>query len=197
MSQATTNTAMTAEAFAAWADRPENERKWLELVRGEVLEWPTPGRIHGVVCASVSWILGNYVRQHRRGFACQGAGFIVERNPDTVRGPDVAIYHNVQRFADLPATYDEVPPLLAVEVLSPEDPAGKVIEKLNDYLRCGVCLVWVLDPTRRSVTVFQPDASLANFNETQELTGGTVLPDFRCRVVDFFLLPSEASKGRE
>src|SRR4051812_9025104 len=105
MTQATTSTPMTAEAFAAWVERPENEHKWLELVRGEVIEWPTPWRIHGVVCATVGWILGNYARQCRRGYVCQAAGFIVERSPDTVRCPDVAVYNDVQRFARLSQVY--------------------------------------------------------------------------------------------
>lgn len=45
------------------------------------------------------------------------------------------------------------PPLLCIEVLSPEDTVLKTRERVLDYLDMGVPEVWILDPTRRSVTV--------------------------------------------
>jgi Uma2 family endonuclease len=119
---------------------------------------------------------------------------ILERDPDTVRGPDVAVYEDANTFAELHPKYGEVPPRLAVEVLAPNDRAGKVLRKINDYLRSGVRLVWVIDPEIRTVTVHRPGQPQAEFDENQELTGADVLPGFRCRVADFFLLPGEQAK---
>ncbi len=45
------------------------------------------------------------------------------------------------------------PPLLCIEVLSPEDTVLMTKERVNDYLDKGVPEVWILDPERRSVTV--------------------------------------------
>ena len=43
------------------------------------------------------------------------------------------------------------PPLLAIEVLSPDDRASDLQEKIDDYLAFGAVAVWVLDPrTRRA-----------------------------------------------
>jgi Uma2 family endonuclease len=43
------------------------------------------------------------------------------------------------------------PPFLAVEVLSPDDRAGDMEEKIADYLACGVKYVWVVNPqTKRA-----------------------------------------------
>jgi Uma2 family endonuclease len=78
--------------------------------------------------------------------------------------------------------------------LSPNDPADRVIEKINDYLRTGVRLLWVVNPATRSLTVYQPDQPQSRLDETRELTGGTVLPAFRCRILDFFLLPGDSAK---
>lgn len=137
------------------------------------------------------------MRQKGKGYiASNDSGVILERDPDTVRGPDVALDDDAEAFADLHPKYGEHPPILAVEVLSPNDRADRVIEKINDYLRNGVRLVRVINPATRSVTVYQPDQPQVRLDETQELTGGAVLPDFRCRVVDFFLLPGESAKSR-
>ena len=133
---------MTAEEFYDWVHRPENSDRWFELARGEVIELPAPGVAHGVVCCNVSWILANYVRHRAKGYvASNDAGVILERHPDTVRGPDVGVYEDVRTFAELPANYNEIAPRLAVEVLSPRDRADWMTRKVNDYLRHRVAMV--------------------------------------------------------
>jgi Uma2 family endonuclease len=183
---------MTAEEFCDWVHRPENANKWFELVRGRVIELPPPQRAHGVVSANVARIVGNFVYQRGKGYLTSNdAGVILERDPDTVRGPDVALYEDAQTFADLHPKYGEVPPILAVEVLSPNDRADRVTRKIMDYLRNGVRLVWLVDPEIRTVTVYRPDSGPRLVEESEELDGGEVLPGFRCRVAEFFLLPGE------
>ena len=195
MSTATTKKLMTAEEFYEWAGLPEQANKWFELVRGEVIELPGPTKAHGVVCSNVTFLLMVSVRQRSHGYITSNdSGVILEHDPDTVRGPDVAYYEDATTFAELHPKYGEVPPRLAVEVLSPNDRASKVLRKINDYLRCGVGLVWVIDPEFRTVTVHRPGQPQAEVSGAQELTGEDVLPGFRCRVADFFLLPGEPAK---
>lgn len=129
---------MTADEFLAFTRQPENADKWFELVKGEVIEVPPPTRVHGAVCANVVRILGNYPFRRRKGYvASNDAGVLLSREPDTVRGPDVALYEDAQRFEDLHPEYGEVPPVLAVEVFSPGDKHGRVMTKIDDYLRTG------------------------------------------------------------
>ncbi len=183
---------MTAEEFCDWVQQPENANKWFELVRGEVIELPPPQRPHGFVSGNVARIVGNYTFQRKKGYvASNDSGVILERDPDTVRGPDVALYEDAQTFAELHPKYGEVPPLLAVEVLSPNDRADRITRKITDYLRNGVQLVWLIDPEARTVTVYQPDKGPRLVDETDELDGEDILPGLRCRVADFFLLPGE------
>src|ERR671924_452684 len=145
---------LTAEEFCEFVHRPENANKWFELVRGEVIELPPPMKVHGVVCGNAAWLLGTYVRQRRKGYVTSNdSGVILERDPDTVRGPDVALYEDANTFAELHPKYGEVLPVLAVEVLSPNDRADRVTRKITDYLRNGVRLVWLVDPEIRTVTV--------------------------------------------
>jgi Uma2 family endonuclease len=183
---------MTAEEFCDWVLLPENANKWFELVRGEVIELPPPMKIHGRVCVNVAFALESYVRQRRKGYVVgNDSGVVLEREPDTVRGPDVALYEDARKFAELHPKYGEVPPRLAVEVLSPNDKAKYVNRKITDYLGNGVDLVWLIDPEDRSVTVFRRDRGPLRVAEDGELTGDDILPDFRCRVADLFYLPED------
>src|SRR5215831_1767515 len=99
---------MTAEEFCDWVHLPENANKWFELVRGEVIELPPPLKRHGFVSVNVGRILGNYTFQRRKGYVTgNDSGVILERDPDTVRGPDVALYEDAQSFAELHPKYGE------------------------------------------------------------------------------------------
>jgi Uma2 family endonuclease len=181
---------MTAEEFFTWIRQPENVGRFFELDRGEVIELPPPTRPHGVVCSNVAFVLGGYVRQSGIGYvASNDSGVILERKPDTVRGPDVAVYADAATFEELHPKYGEVPPLLAVEVLSPEDRPNRVLRKVAGYLAAGVRVVWLIDPEDRTVTVHLPGQSPVLVESTGELTGGDVLPGFACRVSEFFVVP--------
>lgn len=183
---------MTAAEFFEWIQRPENRDKECELVRGEILEMTLPGKRHGLVCANVVVILYLYVRQRGKGYVCSNdTGVIVERDPDTVRGPDVMLFEDAKSYAEVERKFGEQPPLLAVEVLSPSDSAGKMMRRIFDQLRFGTPLVWLLDPEACNITVYRPGKEPYLVEQSQELTGNDVLPDFRCRAAEFFELPGK------
>jgi Uma2 family endonuclease len=192
MSTATATKLLTAEEFYDFVHLPENADRWFELVRGEVIELPPPRKPHGFVCTKVASALDRYVTERGMGYVTSNdSGVILERLPDTVRGPDVALYEDASTYAELHPKYGEVPPRLAVEVLSPDDRAPAVMRKIADYLRSSVALVWVLDPELRTLTVHRPDAPQRLLNVDAEVTGEEILPNLRCRVADFFRLPGE------
>jgi Uma2 family endonuclease len=183
---------MNAEQFFDWCNRPENRDRHFELVRGEVIEVSRPGERHGFVCLNVGRILGNYTFQRRRGYACgNDTGLLLERDPDTVRGPDVVLYDQARRYDDLNPRYADRLPTLAVEVLSPSDRWGKVTRRIAEFLGRGVAVVWLVDPEGQSVTVYRPNQFPQVFEGSDELAGEPELPGFRCRVADFFYLPGE------
>jgi Uma2 family endonuclease len=189
---------MTAEEFGDWANSPENEHRWFELVRGEVIELPPPKKPHGIICLNVARPLDTFARKRRKGYVTiNDAGVILERDPDTVRGPDVALYEDEDTFDVMPPGYGEVPPVLAVEVLSPDDRADQINRKITDYLQNGVRLVWLLDPEVQTVTVYCRDKGPQLLQGTQRIAGGDVLPGFKCRVSDFFILPGKAAKEKK
>jgi Uma2 family endonuclease len=182
---------LSAEEFYEWANRPDNRGRIFELERGRIVEMSRPGKLHGLICANIVRILGNFTAQRKKGYVCANdTGVIVGRDPDTVRGPDVLVFEDAESVDQVEEKYGETPPLLAVEVLSPNDSHGKTVRRVNEQLRFGTRLVWVVDPEARNVSVYSPDKYRA-VEENEELTGDDVLPDFRCRVAEFFSLPGQ------
>src|SRR5262245_36917307 len=111
---------MTAEEFYEWANRSENRDKYCELERGEIVEMSRPGKRHGLICANGVGIRLNYTMQRKKGYVCSNdTGIVVERDPDTVRGPDIMLFEDARRLVEVDEKYGESPPLLSVEVLFP------------------------------------------------------------------------------
>src|SRR5438552_220839 len=134
---------MTAEEFYEWTHRSENRDQFWELERGEIVEMSRPGKRHGLNCGNVTRILGNYAVQRKKGYVCSNdTGVVVERGPDKVRGPDVLFFEDAEHADQVEEKYGESPPLLAVEVLSPNDTHAKVAQRVREQLRFGTRLVW-------------------------------------------------------
>ncbi|HEV3263368.1 MAG TPA: Uma2 family endonuclease [Gemmataceae bacterium] len=175
---------ISAEEFARMPDPPDGSQQ--ELVRGEIVTMPPPGGRHGVCCLRTGRRLGNFVEENRRGtVTCNDTGFISERDPDTVRGPDVA-YWSKERLPEVPEGYIEIVPDLAVEVVSPSDIFSRIQKKVREYLNRGVRLVWVVDPEGRTVTVYRPLRQATILEENETLSGEDVLPGFSCPVAELF-----------
>src|SRR5262245_60400113 len=92
------------------------------------------------------------------------------------------------------AKYGETPPRLAVEVLSPNDTASKLLREITDYPASGVNRVWLVDSEARSVAVYRADSGPYELRGDAELTGEDVLPGFHCKVSEFFFVPGKGAK---
>jgi Uma2 family endonuclease len=113
--------------------------------------------------------------------------FRIRTDPETNVGIDVALASPEQVAATKKkASYIDGPPVLAVEVLSPFDKQRDIDEGIEEYLSCGVRVVWIVDPFDDTVTVYRPGHEPVLFNRTQELAGDPELPGFRCRVAEIF-----------
>lgn len=135
MSTAPITRRLTAEEFFEFCSLPENEDRHFELEDGEIVEMPRPVVPHGVVCGNLAYLLGAYVRQRRKGYVCSNdPGVVWKRNPDTVRGPDVLLFDDDVPFDGLPRKWSERPPLLAVEVRSPNDSMSKMQKRIGQFL---------------------------------------------------------------
>ncbi len=172
---------LTAEEYGRLAD----DGRVTELVRGMIVELNRPFTSHGYLVYRVAMLLGQFVDQHRLGRIVTGdAGVVTQRDPDTVRGPDVA-YYSYQRIppGPLPDEYWPASPELVVEVRSKNDRWKDVLQKVAEYLSANVLTVAVIDPVPKRVHLYAADNEATIVNSTDLLTFPDVLPGFEV-VVD-------------
>ena len=155
--------------------------KTAELVRGVLVVREPPSTSHGDRAARLTVRLGAFVEREGLGkvFA-QDTGFKIEREPDTVRAPDLAFVTQDRLTQIPPEGYAELAPDLVVEILSPSDRPGEVLEKVGQWLSAGVRLVWVLDPGRQHARVYRADGAVTIVGAAEDLDGEDLLPGFRC-----------------
>ena len=145
-----------------------------------------PGYEHGRVAYELGFRIGEFVRGRQLGtIVAAETGFLLARDPDTVRAPDIG-FVRANRAKDPGRGYYPGAPDLAVEVLSPDDRPGYVRDKIAEWLEAGTRAVWVVDPTARTVMVHAASAEPRRFEETDTLFGGDVLPGFELGVRELF-----------
>lgn len=175
---------LTAEQFALL---PEPLGP-VELVRGRVVEMNRPFPRHGQVCNEAGFILTSFARANDLGHVVTNDfGVVSERNPDSVRGPDVA-YFSYARVPKgrLPNRYLDISPEIVVEVRSPDDRWAKLFAKAYEYLNAGVSVVCILDPDDDSIHVLRPDQPPVRLGPNDELTLPEMHGSFHVPVRQFF-----------
>jgi Uma2 family endonuclease len=177
---------LTAAEFAQVPKPPDGSTQ--ELVRGVVITKSPPGFEHGHIQGNTFYLLKHHVRPHKLGRVTVESGMLTERDPDTVRGPDVAFWSAERLPLDqpLPRGYPEVAADLCAEILSPSNRLAQIREKMREYFNRGVRMVWVIDPEDRTVTVYRSPDEGRLLHESATLTGEEVVPGFQCLVAEFF-----------
>ena len=174
---------LTAEEYG----RLENDGRLTELVRGKTVEMNRPFTSHGYLMINIGHLLTQFVKQHGLGRVVGGdAGVVTQRDPDTVRGPDLAFY-SYQRIPSgpLPDGYWPVSPELVVEIRSKTDRWKDILQKVAEYLSANVLTVAVIDPERQQVHLYS-DNETTVLDATDLLTFQDVLPGFEIVVGRLF-----------
>jgi Uma2 family endonuclease len=175
---------LTAEEYGRLPDlgRPT------ELVRGRIVDMNVPYPRHGQVCARVSFLVQQFLADNVLGHVIiNDGGVIVERDPDTVRGPDVSFisYRKVPK-GPLPAKYFEIAPELIFEVRSPSDRWGSILQKVGEYLTAGTEIVCVIDPETETVQLHFADKPTETLAAKDKLSFPQLLPGFQISIEQFF-----------
>lgn len=180
---------LTAEAFwQQYAGKP------YELVRGEVRQRMPAGLIHGLIAMRLGRRIDMHAAERQLGITLAvETGFRLRRAAgESVRAPDIAFIRAERLPSPLPQAFTDLAPDLVVEITSPNDAYSDLRDKVDEWLEAGVPLVWVVDPQRRVVEIFQPNQPLRVLHATETLTGDPVLPDFQLPLRALFAdLPTE------
>ena len=150
-----------------------------ELVRGFLVREPQPGPVHGSVQARITSLLDRHLREGDLGMVFTEVGVVVEEDPPTVRGPDVAVLLKDRVPRPLGGRFLRTAPDLCVEVVSPGNSASNLQDKVIQYLEAGVGCVWVVDPAPRTVTVYRSRRDIRVLRHGETLEGGDAVPGFQ------------------
>jgi Uma2 family endonuclease len=175
---------LTAEEFSKLPDlgRPA------ELIRGAVVAMDLPGFRHGEVCGRIAYFLADFLKTRRVGRAViNNSGIITKRDPDTVRGADVAFYSFARLPRELsPKGYPSITPEVVFEVRSPSDSWPELLAKAAEYLKAGVLAVTVVDPDTQTMQVCRPTAPPSVLTADDTLVLPEIHDDFRIVAARFF-----------
>jgi Uma2 family endonuclease len=137
------------------------EEALYEVVNGQKVELPPMGVRSTWIASALFGFLFPHVRQHKLGHLVMEMLFILNREADTRRRPDVAFVSAERWPIDRETPWEgdwDVVPDLAIEVVSPNDTFAAVERKLGEYFENGVRQVWVVSPAERRVYVYDsPD----------------------------------------
>ena len=159
-----------------------------ELIRGVLHRTVSAGIRHSEIAFALGSEIRSYVRPRRMGrVGGTDAGVFLERNPDTVREPDV-FYISAEKLpldVEVAGYFEGVPDFVA-EIRSPSDTLAEFNAKIRMWLEFGVRLVLAIFPDTRTARVHRPDGSTLDLAYDDTLDGGDVIPGFTCQLCDIF-----------
>jgi Uma2 family endonuclease len=135
-------------------------------------------------------ILSDYVDDHDLGwvFNSKTSYRCFPHDPSLVRIPDTSFVPKGRLPGErVPKGFITVTPDLAVEVVSPHDEAEELENKIHDYFKAGVRLVWVLYPETKTALVRRIDHTAAAIPAEGSLSGEAVVPGFTCALAEVFV----------
>lgn len=159
-----------------------------ELDEGKLVPVTRSTWRHGKIAGNVYWLLRLYAREHAGwSLAIGDPGTKLARDPDVLRGPDVAVVRIEREPLGRGVNgWLEGAPDLAVEVIGDSQAFSELARKALEYLAAGGRMVWVVDPEPGRVMVFSPPNQIRILGGEDVLDGGDVLPGFSCRVSEIF-----------
>lgn len=172
----------------------EYERAPFEFINGEKRPIMPGVALHGLMIRSLFLILYNFCVAHKLGEVLTEMPFVETYTSAWVKGsqtPDL-MFFAAAKWAQYTAETDNwlkkpfiMTPDLAIEVISPNDNFSDVEEKVDEYLAKGVSLVWVFDPQKKRVWVYEDDRRLS-LGTKDTLVGGDVLPNLQVSLGELF-----------
>ena len=131
---------------------PEGQRA--ELIDGTIYMMSPPNRIHQKLVSEFTRTIGNYIESHGGSCEVYPAPFAVFLNQDTsiYVEPDISVICDSDKLTEKGCNGS---PDWIIEVVSPASQRMDYLTKLFKYRTAGVREYWIVDPSTRTVTVYQ------------------------------------------
>ena len=123
---------------------PDLDREYRD---GDVLERTLPDYLHGKTQMLLLLFFGA-LRQSLSIFPCSEVRMKLREGLYLI--PDVAVFHGLE-----PSQIPDTPPLIVIEILSPDDRLTQVRDKLDAFQKWGVAHVWLVDPHGRHLYSYE------------------------------------------
>ena len=174
---------MTVEEFVAHP----NVRDY-ELIDGNLVERKSVGARNSYIAGRILSAISVFAEQHALGWTLDADAIYRCFGPaNTGRRCDVSFIRFGRLAGErIPDADIQMAPDLAVEIVSPNDLAYEVNDKVAMYLNAGVKLVWIVYPETRTIEVVRPDGSATRIRHDQDISGEEILPGFKATVARFF-----------
>lgn len=167
-----------------------------ELVNGELVMMSPNGFLHVIVSNNVYDVLKASSKIHKNGYVCgDNLIYVLHVDPETgkrtTRIPDTSFI----RKGRLPKKFNLSRPFpgapnLAIEVMSPEDTAEELLERVRDYLTYGTEQVWVFYPRPKEVHQYKRGESLVRiYTEKDVLDASDFFPGLLLDIAPLIELP--------
>lgn len=175
-------------------EMPDGDR--YELVDGQLVERADKGAYAVWVVGQISSRLSQFEDKNGgRAFGTSVGYVCFPFDPNRVRVPDASyIRRGGLKNDEIPEGHIRIVPDLVVEVVAPTDLYCNVENKVEEYLRSGVKMVWLVNAKLQTLRVFRENIfNMKQVGPDDELTGDDILPGFSCPVAELFPTPKEST----
>jgi Uma2 family endonuclease len=176
----------SATAVEALREKLDALPEYYEVVNDEIREIEPMGAYECSLASMLSHLLNSVAVPQKLGIAVTEVLFALRISPRLQRQPDVAFVSRSRRPAEgwPQSNAWPFPPDIAVEFVSPSNPADELERKIGEYVEAGVRLAWVVYPQTERVHVFHPDGSGRICTAAETIDASDVLPGFAFRFRD-------------
>ena len=157
-----------------------------ELIKGEIVPTDFLGTFDGHLLAKLNLVISDFVRQNKLGITIANVGFILARNPDTVRGANLAFISKSRlAYTGITEKFYPYAPNFIAEVTSENRPFEKVKERADEFLQSGTEMVWIINHQRiehrsnLTVNILRSDGTTFTVENDDEVSGENVIEGFK------------------
>ena len=157
-----------------------------ELVDGRIVAMTPTGAAHGKIEARLARLLDEYVENRGIGWVLSGeVGIVTKRNPDRVRGADIAFLTREQ-VTSIPDGFLTVAPELVIEIVSPNDRWKDIRDKIDEYCAIGVKQVWLVEPQAQQILAYRSPTEAVRYRAGDRLPAAHSLSGLEIAVDQIF-----------